>query len=160
MPAGMSLWASLSSCSGDFAGGGCRVRPGQFGLVWVSVLVLLPAEENNSSKFQGKLEILGLNGPCSFSTRVVNAAARSGARKASGACRGGNLRTQWETPEAKDAVKCRKESYRAMVLDRKKVARPLLVGGETLSQGEEFKYFGSCSQVRGSWSVRSIGVKP
>uniref|UniRef100_A0A3Q3T275 Reverse transcriptase domain-containing protein n=1 Tax=Mastacembelus armatus TaxID=205130 RepID=A0A3Q3T275_9TELE len=48
-----------------------------------------------------------------FSTSIVNAAARSCGRKVSGACRGGNPRTRWWTPEVRDAVKLKKESYRA-----------------------------------------------
>lgn len=48
-----------------------------------------------------------------FSTSIVEAAARSCGRKVSGACRGGNPRTRWWTPEVKDAVKLKKESYRA-----------------------------------------------
>ncbi|GAA6079479.1 uncharacterized protein LOC115409932, partial [Tachysurus ichikawai] len=48
-----------------------------------------------------------------FSTSIVDAAARSCGRKASGACRGGNPRTRWWTPEVRDAVKLKKESYRA-----------------------------------------------
>ncbi|KAI3373880.1 hypothetical protein L3Q82_022446, partial [Scortum barcoo] len=46
----------------------------------------------------------------------------------------------------------------AMVLDRKRVACPLRVGGEVLPQVEEFKYLGvSCSRVRERWSVRLTG---
>ncbi|KAI3351090.1 hypothetical protein L3Q82_005656 [Scortum barcoo] len=42
----------------------------------------------------------------------------------------------------------------AMVLDRKRVACPLRVGGEVLPQVEEFKYLGvSCSRVRERWSA-------
>ncbi|GAA6099377.1 receptor-type tyrosine-protein phosphatase F-like, partial [Tachysurus ichikawai] len=48
-----------------------------------------------------------------FSTSIVNAAARSCGRKVSGACRGSNPRTRWWTPEVRDAVKLKKESYRA-----------------------------------------------
>ncbi|GAA6106566.1 receptor-type tyrosine-protein phosphatase F-like, partial [Tachysurus ichikawai] len=48
-----------------------------------------------------------------FSTSIVNAAARSCGRKVSGACCGGNPRTRWWTPEVRDAVKLKKESYRA-----------------------------------------------
>ena len=47
-----------------------------------------------------------------FSTSIVDAAVRSCGRKVSSACRGGNPRTQWWTPEERDAVKL-KESYRA-----------------------------------------------
>ncbi|KAI3369274.1 hypothetical protein L3Q82_007526 [Scortum barcoo] len=39
----------------------------------------------------------------------------------------------------------------AMVLDRKRVACPLQVGGEVLPQVEEFKYLGVCSRVRERW---------
>ncbi|KAI3352266.1 hypothetical protein L3Q82_005245 [Scortum barcoo] len=45
----------------------------------------------------------------------------------------------------------------AMVLDRKRVACPLQVGGEVLPQVEEFKYLGSCSRVRERSSVRLTG---
>uniref|UniRef100_A0A673BTI1 Reverse transcriptase domain-containing protein n=1 Tax=Sphaeramia orbicularis TaxID=375764 RepID=A0A673BTI1_9TELE len=50
-----------------------------------------------------------------FSTSIVEAAARSCGRKVSGACRGGNPRTRWWTPEVRDAVKLKKESYRALL---------------------------------------------
>ncbi len=48
-----------------------------------------------------------------FSTSIVDAASRSCGRKVSGACRGGNPRTRWWIPEVRDAVKLKKESYRA-----------------------------------------------
>uniref|UniRef100_A0A6Q2XMX8 Palmdelphin n=1 Tax=Esox lucius TaxID=8010 RepID=A0A6Q2XMX8_ESOLU len=48
-----------------------------------------------------------------FSTAIVEAAARSCGRKVSGASRGGNPRTRWWTPEVRDAVKLKKESYQA-----------------------------------------------
>uniref|UniRef100_A0A671UIZ1 Endonuclease/exonuclease/phosphatase domain-containing protein n=1 Tax=Sparus aurata TaxID=8175 RepID=A0A671UIZ1_SPAAU len=48
-----------------------------------------------------------------FSTSIVDAAVRSCGRKVSGACRGGNPRTRWWTPEVRVAVKLKKESYRA-----------------------------------------------
>ncbi|KAK3532460.1 hypothetical protein QTP86_018448, partial [Hemibagrus guttatus] len=48
-----------------------------------------------------------------FSTSVVDAAIRSCGRKVSGAGHGGNPRTQWWTLEVRDAVKLKKESYRA-----------------------------------------------
>ncbi|GAA6103500.1 uncharacterized protein LOC111191873 [Tachysurus ichikawai] len=43
-----------------------------------------------------------------FSTSIVDAAARSCGRKVSGACRGGNPRTRWWTPEVRDVVKLKK----------------------------------------------------
>ncbi|KAI3352065.1 hypothetical protein L3Q82_020876, partial [Scortum barcoo] len=47
----------------------------------------------------------------------------------------------------------------AMVLDRKRVACPLRVGGEILPQVEEFKYLGVLfSRVRERWSMRLTGV--
>ncbi|GAA6111503.1 cytosolic phospholipase A2 zeta-like isoform X1, partial [Tachysurus ichikawai] len=46
-----------------------------------------------------------------FSTSNVDAAAWSCGRKVSGACRGGNPQTRWWTPELRDAVKLKKESY-------------------------------------------------
>ncbi|KAK3506408.1 hypothetical protein QTP70_009328 [Hemibagrus guttatus] len=48
-----------------------------------------------------------------FSTSIVDAAIRSCGRKVSGAGRGSNPRTQWWTLEVRDAVKLKKESYRA-----------------------------------------------
>ncbi|KAI3368328.1 hypothetical protein L3Q82_008035 [Scortum barcoo] len=46
----------------------------------------------------------------------------------------------------------------AMVLDRKRVACPLQVGGEVLPQVEEFKYLGVLfTKVRERWSVRLTG---
>ncbi|KAK3514352.1 hypothetical protein QTP70_015881 [Hemibagrus guttatus] len=48
-----------------------------------------------------------------FSSSIVDAAIRSWGRKVSGAGCGGNPRTQWWTLEVRDAVKLKKESYRA-----------------------------------------------
>ncbi|KAK3538885.1 hypothetical protein QTP86_018754 [Hemibagrus guttatus] len=48
-----------------------------------------------------------------FSSSIVDAAIRSWGRKVSGASCGGNPRTQWWTLEVRDAVKLKKESYRA-----------------------------------------------
>ncbi|KAK3535249.1 hypothetical protein QTP70_005957 [Hemibagrus guttatus] len=48
-----------------------------------------------------------------FSSSIVDAAIRSCGRKVSGAGRGSNPRTQWWTREVRDAVKLKKESYRA-----------------------------------------------
>ncbi|KAK3540701.1 hypothetical protein QTP70_034657 [Hemibagrus guttatus] len=48
-----------------------------------------------------------------FSTSIVDAAIRSCGRKVSGAGHGGNPQTQWWTLEVRDAVKLKKESYRA-----------------------------------------------
>ena len=50
-----------------------------------------------------------------FSSSIVNAAVRSCGRKVSGACRGGNPRTRWWTPEVRDAVRLKKESYQVML---------------------------------------------
>ncbi|KAI3366000.1 hypothetical protein L3Q82_009827 [Scortum barcoo] len=50
-----------------------------------------------------------------FSASIVDAAVRSCGRKVSGACRGGNPRTRWWTPEVGDAVRLKKESYRTML---------------------------------------------
>ncbi len=48
-----------------------------------------------------------------FSASIVDVAIRSCGCKASGACHGGNTRTRWWTPEVRDAVKLKKEYYRA-----------------------------------------------
>ncbi len=53
-----------------------------------------------------------------FSSSIVDAASRSCGCKVSGACRGGNPRTRWWTPEVRDAVKLKKESYRAWLACR------------------------------------------
>ncbi|KAK3554788.1 hypothetical protein QTP70_033482 [Hemibagrus guttatus] len=53
-----------------------------------------------------------------FSTSIVDAAIRSCGRKVSGAGRGGNPQTQWWTLEVRDAVKLKKESYRAWLARR------------------------------------------
>ncbi|KAI3361516.1 hypothetical protein L3Q82_013666, partial [Scortum barcoo] len=50
-----------------------------------------------------------------FSASIVDAAVRSCGRKVSGACRGGNPRTRWWTPEVRDAVRLKKESYWTML---------------------------------------------
>ncbi|KAK3572627.1 hypothetical protein QTP86_001127 [Hemibagrus guttatus] len=50
-----------------------------------------------------------------FSSSIVDAAIRSCGRKVSGAGRSGNPRTQWWTLEVRDAVKLKKESYRALL---------------------------------------------
>ncbi|KAI3372556.1 hypothetical protein L3Q82_023031 [Scortum barcoo] len=64
--------------------------------------------------FRGRLGTLSPSGPC-FSASIVDAAVRSCGRKVSGACRGGNPRTRWWTPEVRDAVRLKKESYRTML---------------------------------------------
>ncbi|KAI3376292.1 hypothetical protein L3Q82_016423 [Scortum barcoo] len=47
---------------------------------------------------------------------MSHVAVRScGRLKVSGACRGGNPRTRWWTPEVRDAVRLKKESYRTML---------------------------------------------
>uniref|UniRef100_A0A3B5PZQ4 Endonuclease/exonuclease/phosphatase domain-containing protein n=1 Tax=Xiphophorus maculatus TaxID=8083 RepID=A0A3B5PZQ4_XIPMA len=50
-----------------------------------------------------------------FRASIVEAADRSCGRKVVGACRGGNPRTRWWTPSVRDAVRLKKESYRAFL---------------------------------------------
>ncbi|TWW71616.1 hypothetical protein D4764_16G0001130 [Takifugu flavidus] len=50
-----------------------------------------------------------------FCASIVEAADRCCGRKVVGACRGGNARTRWWTPAVRDAVKLKKESYRALL---------------------------------------------
>ncbi|TWW69196.1 hypothetical protein D4764_18G0000020 [Takifugu flavidus] len=50
-----------------------------------------------------------------FRASIVEAADRCCGRKVVGACRGGNARTHWWTPAVRDAVKLKKESYRALL---------------------------------------------
>ncbi|KAI3375714.1 hypothetical protein L3Q82_004019 [Scortum barcoo] len=64
--------------------------------------------------FRGRLGTLSPSGPCSLPP-LSTQAVRSCGRKVSGACRGGNPRTRWWTPEVRDAVRLKKESYRAML---------------------------------------------
>ncbi|KAI3364655.1 hypothetical protein L3Q82_011436 [Scortum barcoo] len=64
--------------------------------------------------FRGRLGTLSPSGPCSLPP-LSTLAVRSCGRKVSGACRGGNPRTRWWTPEVRDAVRLKKESYRTML---------------------------------------------
>ena len=50
-----------------------------------------------------------------FRASIAEAADRCCGRKVVGACRGGNPRTRWWTPAVRDAVKLKKESYRAFL---------------------------------------------
>ncbi|TWW77636.1 R2 Retrovirus-related Pol polyprotein from type I retrotransposable element [Takifugu flavidus] len=50
-----------------------------------------------------------------FRASIVEAADRCCGQKVVGACRGGNARTRWWTPAVRDAVKLKKESYRALL---------------------------------------------
>ncbi|TWW64123.1 hypothetical protein D4764_03G0011310 [Takifugu flavidus] len=50
-----------------------------------------------------------------FRASIVEAADRCCGREVVGACRGGNARTCWWTPAVRDAVKLKKESYRALL---------------------------------------------
>uniref|UniRef100_A0AAV2MSF8 Endonuclease/exonuclease/phosphatase domain-containing protein n=1 Tax=Knipowitschia caucasica TaxID=637954 RepID=A0AAV2MSF8_KNICA len=51
-----------------------------------------------------------------FSSSIADEAARSCGRRVSGAGPGGNPRTRWWTPAVRDAVRLKKESYRAMMV--------------------------------------------
>ena len=53
-----------------------------------------------------------------FRAIIAEAADRSCGRKAVGACRGGNPRTRWWTPEVSDAVKLKKGAYRTLLAGR------------------------------------------
>ena len=48
-----------------------------------------------------------------FKTSIAEAAVRSCGRKATGACHGGNPRTRWWTPVVREAVRLKKETFRA-----------------------------------------------
>ncbi|KAL7854802.1 hypothetical protein SRHO_G00169920 [Serrasalmus rhombeus] len=48
-----------------------------------------------------------------FRSSIVEAADCSCGRKVVGACQGGNPRTRWWTPQVRDAIQLKKESYRA-----------------------------------------------
>ncbi|KAI3364104.1 hypothetical protein L3Q82_010930 [Scortum barcoo] len=64
----------------------------------------LPTSGRASHRFRGRLETLSPSGPCSLPP-LSTLAVRSCGRKVSGACRGGNPRTRWWTPEVRDAVR-------------------------------------------------------
>ncbi|KAK3559185.1 hypothetical protein QTP86_005078 [Hemibagrus guttatus] len=66
-----------------------------------------------------------------FSTSIADAAIRSCGRKVSGARHGGNPRTQWWSLEVRDAVKLKKESYRAWL------ARGTLEAAEAYRQAKQ-----------------------
>ncbi|KAI3374743.1 hypothetical protein L3Q82_021294 [Scortum barcoo] len=65
---------------------------------------------NNSDTWRG---VIGRNGLPDLNPKRCS--VRSCGRKVSGACRGGNPRTRWWTPEVRDAVRLKKESYRTML---------------------------------------------
>ncbi|KAI3356217.1 hypothetical protein L3Q82_017465, partial [Scortum barcoo] len=73
-----------------------------------------PTSGRASHRFRGRLGTLSPSGPCSLPP-LSTLAVRSCGRKVSGACRGGNPRTRWWTPEVRDAVRLKKESYRTML---------------------------------------------
>ncbi|TWW59397.1 hypothetical protein D4764_06G0009270 [Takifugu flavidus] len=50
-----------------------------------------------------------------FRASIVEVADRCCGRKVVGACRGGNAQTSWWTPAVRDAVKLKKEPYRALL---------------------------------------------
>ncbi|KAI3358019.1 hypothetical protein L3Q82_003043 [Scortum barcoo] len=74
----------------------------------------LPPPEELLTDSEGGWETLSPSGPCSLPP-LSTLAVRSCGRKVSGACRGGNPRTRWWTPEVRDAVRLKKESYRTML---------------------------------------------
>ncbi|KAI3354168.1 hypothetical protein L3Q82_018704, partial [Scortum barcoo] len=78
----------------------------------------LPPPEELLTDSEGGWETLSPSGPCSLpplSTRQFGSCGR----KVSGACRGGNLNPGgepwWWTPEVRDAVRLKKESYQTML---------------------------------------------
>ncbi|KAI3356046.1 hypothetical protein L3Q82_017315, partial [Scortum barcoo] len=69
-----------------------------------------PTSGRASHRFRGRLGDIESEWTM-FSASIVDAAVRScGTHKVSGACRGGNPRTRWWTPEVRDAVRLKKES--------------------------------------------------
>ncbi|KAI3361565.1 hypothetical protein L3Q82_013712, partial [Scortum barcoo] len=68
-----------------------------------------PTSGRASHRFRGRLGDIESEWTM-FSASIVDAAVRSCGRKVSGACRGGNPRTRWWTPEVRDAVRLKKES--------------------------------------------------
>ncbi|KAK3539492.1 hypothetical protein QTP70_009044 [Hemibagrus guttatus] len=71
-----------------------------------------PTSRRVSTRSRGRLGTLSLSAPCS-PPPLFDVAIRSCGHKVSGAGRGGNPQTQWWTLEVRDAVKLKKESYRA-----------------------------------------------
>ncbi|KAI3373219.1 hypothetical protein L3Q82_006376 [Scortum barcoo] len=74
-----------------------------------------PTSGRASHRFRGRLGTLSPSGPCSLPPLSSTLAVRSCGRKVSGACRGGNPEPRWWTPEVRDAVRLKKESYRTML---------------------------------------------
>ncbi|KAI3362244.1 hypothetical protein L3Q82_012563 [Scortum barcoo] len=74
-----------------------------------------PTSGRASHRFRGRLGTLSPSGLCSLPPLSTQWRFGSCGRKVSGACRGGNPRTRWWTPEVRDAVRLKKESYRTML---------------------------------------------
>ncbi|KAI3351407.1 hypothetical protein L3Q82_020218 [Scortum barcoo] len=80
---------------------------GLLGTSWPSPLSgrsSTPTSGRASHRFRGRLEDIESEWTM-FSASIVDAKVRSCGRKVSGACRGGNPRTRWWTPEVRDAVR-------------------------------------------------------
>ncbi|KAI3377436.1 hypothetical protein L3Q82_008414 [Scortum barcoo] len=76
----------------------------------------LPPPEELLTDSEGGWETLSPSGPCSLpplSTRQFG--SKLWTQGLWCLCRGGNPRTRWWTPEVRDAVRLKKESYRTML---------------------------------------------
>nr|XP_049579068.1 uncharacterized protein LOC125970583 [Syngnathus scovelli] len=105
-------------------GGGRCVRPGRpkrsVRVCWERLAESPVRKSFNSHLRQSFSHVQGEAGDIEsewtmFRASIVEAADRSCGRKVIGACRGGNPRTCWWTPAVRDAVKLKKESYRAVL---------------------------------------------
>lgn len=67
-----------------------------------------------------------------FKASIVEVAARSCGRRVVGACRDGKLRTHWWAPTMKEAVKLKKETFWAWLVQRSPEAADRYRGPEGL----------------------------
>ena len=88
-----------------------------------------------------------------FRASIAEAAARSCGQKAVGACRGGNQRTRWWTPAVKEAVRLKKEAFRAWLAqgspetaDRYRQARRAAASAVTKAKTQVWEEFGEAME--------------
>ena len=88
-----------------------------------------------------------------FRASIAEAAARSCGQKAVGACHGGNLRTRWWTPAVKEAVRLKKEAFRAWLAqgspetaDRYRQARRAAASAVTKAKTRVWEEFGEAME--------------
>lgn len=88
-----------------------------------------------------------------FKASIAEAASRSCGQKVIGACRGGNPRTRWWTPAVREAVKLKKEAFRAWLArgspeaaDRYRVARRAAASAVAEAKTRVWEEFGEAME--------------